>query len=447
MRLTLLATVVAGALLAGCAQETPGTPPPNDRFYYPTGVALVPGADGGPGFLYVASSNFDLRFNRGTLAAVDLASLPLPASAPSVPATIDAAHIASQVKIDVFAGPLGVYQPAGAPATMRRLFVAGRQNNTLDAVDVDGATLKCTLDASTDDCAASAVNLGDALSDAWRPTVVGDNVFVSHLSPLDNPKGSGKARVSSLARISATDLKTRVVLPLGAADSDIGTEPVSAMQAIGDYLFLGGRAVLNANTAPMRYVRLPVFDAFAQSNTVVEGAGKVLLDPEIDLRDVRSMALSSDKSRLFVITRAPDALAVLQVAPDFSGFPRFTVAGVADLPSGASEMAVISRGPGRRDLVAVTCQTTNVVALYDDELGREVAELRGVGEQPFGIAAGPRPGGGARLYATAFGRGTFSVIDLPDLDNAASASVLANVGPNENCLSDNVDARPPECPK
>jgi hypothetical protein len=92
-----------------------------------------------------------------------------------------------------------------------------------------------------------------------------------------------------------------------------------------------------------------------------------------------------------------------------------------------------------------------VVALYSAEIGRVGDEVRGVGDPPFGIAAGTRPGAsnGARLFATAFGRGNVSIIDVPDLDNLASAAVLLNIGPNQNCLNDSASARPPasECPQ
>ena len=69
----VLQKIVAGlailGLSAGCAQEDAGTPPPTDAFHYPVSLALHP-AEGVAQTLYVASSNFDLLYNRGTVLAV-----------------------------------------------------------------------------------------------------------------------------------------------------------------------------------------------------------------------------------------------------------------------------------------------------------------------------------------------------------------------------------------
>jgi hypothetical protein len=123
-----------------------------------------------------------------------------------------------------------------------------------------------------------------------------------------------------------------------------------------------------------------------------------------------------------------------------------TPLGLAETSAGATELAVISRGTGRRDLVAISCQTQGSVDIYDDEIGRVVASIQGVGSQPYALAVQPnRPGGGVRLFVSAFGQGDIGVIDIPDLDNPQSAYVVAQIGPNENCLNDEVSLRPPEC--
>src|SRR5690606_32533316 len=59
---------VMGALLAAsCFALGDGVEPPRDEIYYPVGVAL--GASGDR--LYVASSDFDLQYNGGTVLVVD----------------------------------------------------------------------------------------------------------------------------------------------------------------------------------------------------------------------------------------------------------------------------------------------------------------------------------------------------------------------------------------
>ena len=79
------ALALAGLALAvvsiggGCNFGESGIAPPANRIFLPAGVA----ADPGGGFLYVVNSNSDLRYNAGTVVAVDLSRIALiPASPP-----------------------------------------------------------------------------------------------------------------------------------------------------------------------------------------------------------------------------------------------------------------------------------------------------------------------------------------------------------------------------
>src|SRR5262245_48408396 len=53
---------------AGCFTSDEGLQPPATGFYFPTGLAVSPGAT----TLYVANSDFDLHYNGGTVQALDL---------------------------------------------------------------------------------------------------------------------------------------------------------------------------------------------------------------------------------------------------------------------------------------------------------------------------------------------------------------------------------------
>jgi DNA-binding beta-propeller fold protein YncE len=54
--------------LASCGFGESGIAPPSDRIFFPAGIAVDPGGQ----WLYVVNSNSDLRFNAGTVVAVDL---------------------------------------------------------------------------------------------------------------------------------------------------------------------------------------------------------------------------------------------------------------------------------------------------------------------------------------------------------------------------------------
>ncbi|WP_437593404.1 hypothetical protein [Sorangium sp. So ce1000] len=67
----LAASIVGGLGIVGCFVDSEGLPPPVERFYYPTGLAVSPGGR----VLYVANSDFDLQYNGGTVQALDLQRL------------------------------------------------------------------------------------------------------------------------------------------------------------------------------------------------------------------------------------------------------------------------------------------------------------------------------------------------------------------------------------
>src|ERR1700760_1591860 len=62
------ALVAAGG---GCFYTDNGLSPPTEGFYFPTGLVVSPGRTA----LYVANSDFDLQFNGGTVAVLDLGTL------------------------------------------------------------------------------------------------------------------------------------------------------------------------------------------------------------------------------------------------------------------------------------------------------------------------------------------------------------------------------------
>ncbi|WP_437491646.1 hypothetical protein WME75_16015 [Sorangium sp. So ce1014] len=67
----LVASILGGLGVAGCFVDSEGLPPPAEGFYFPTGLAASPGGR----VLYVANSDFDLRYNGGTVQALDLQRL------------------------------------------------------------------------------------------------------------------------------------------------------------------------------------------------------------------------------------------------------------------------------------------------------------------------------------------------------------------------------------
>jgi DNA-binding beta-propeller fold protein YncE len=145
--------------------------------------------------------------------------------------------------------------------------------------------------------------------------------------------------------------------------------------------------------------------------------------------EARGLGLSSDQGRLYVTTRAPDGLAVLDITLDpASGIARNTVLGFTPLPNGPDELVVIPR-TGQRDLVAISCTTSDTVALYDDEIGALAGLVQGVVE-PFGLARSTIANNpsGARLFVASFGNHTVDVIDIPDVARPRTAALVGHLG-------------------
>ena len=67
----LIAAVVCAAVV-GCGLSQEGIAPPSNQIFYPGAIGVDPI---NPLWLYVVNSNSDLRYNDGTLVAVDLTSV------------------------------------------------------------------------------------------------------------------------------------------------------------------------------------------------------------------------------------------------------------------------------------------------------------------------------------------------------------------------------------
>ncbi len=72
-RCSIASSLVGAALLTACNLHNPGIAPDEAALSYPVALALSHEAE--PRFLYVANSNFDLRYNAGSVHVYDLAKL------------------------------------------------------------------------------------------------------------------------------------------------------------------------------------------------------------------------------------------------------------------------------------------------------------------------------------------------------------------------------------
>lgn len=474
---TLVSSCVALLVFSACPSQSKYTGPPIEQLYYPTGLVHVDRPGLTEGVLFVANANFDKRFATGSVVGFKLDGLGLP---PFGSVNAGTPHItdlkiqeSAVVQVASFTGEM-----AGLPlsADSMRLFVPSRsENNYFQGIDVtfgaDGQpNLGCMLPpdapagASLTDCPKTAPSMtqyefdedgvprapvpygvavrprscsvdADCITSLTDGGVVGPgrtcsagtcqaengdvfgDVWVTHLSQADSPLATGSNLRAYAVRVDSDTLS----LPLESF-INIGSGGGSSVAVGRRWTYLTGRLI--STTSPAQMVRMVertgvVWDQQLQQNyRVAEGRG---------------IAVSSDEKRLYMIGHVPDSLIVISIDDPDSAGPLLNVVRAVSLPDGANEIQVIPR-PGRSDLVAVTCTTGGVLALYDDDVGDLVAQVQGVGLQSFGIAVASRPPG-ARIFVGNFSDGRVTVIDVADVDRPHEARIAAYLGIQQLCLT------------
>ena len=480
MRALLMRLTLASLLLfaVACNQDLKPRPPVETRLYYPSGVAVVPATDGGLGWLYVANSNFDRRFDVGWLTAIDLSqvrtsepdggrALPVPgqAVAPPIDGGSDqgrpvqftqlATTTANLVNIASFAG-LATADGAGT-----RLFVPSRsEGDELAVMDITnpgdgGVPLRCFFSGGND-CTVDSLRLATeqdpgnfgipaapqpytvTLSPNFPDGGVDDRIYVTHLRPASQPAQSVNNLQNFLVTLHQADLDNAraswatngsYVVP-DSAFSSIGRGASNSIAVTPAFLYVSGRAKL-ASTDPDVLIR------------VVDRESNLIAFPQLQLvwasLDARGLQLRPDEKRLYLAVDNPAALLVIDVTvpPGENPVPSFTLVRAVPLPAGPNDVELLTR-PGRAPLVVISCSVDGSLAFYDDDLGQIAALIPGVGAVPFGIAIDRRGDDWARLYVSNFGDGRVAVVDVPLSATVAGGRLaprlVAHVGPKQYCL-------------
>lgn len=473
---TLVASFVALLFLSACPTQSKYTGPPVGQFYYPTGLVHVDRPGLTEGVLFVANANFDKRFSTGSVVGFKLDGLGLPPFGAVDAGTPHLTDLKMQdsavVQVASFTGEM---TSLSLNADAVRLFVPSRsEGNYFQAIDVtfeaDGQPkLSCMLPpdapagASLTDCPSTAPSMtafefsedglprapvpygvavrprsctvdADCITPLADAGVVGPDrtcsagecragngdvfgdVWVTHLSQADSPLASGTNLRAYAVRVDSDTLSLPVESYL-----NVGTGGGSSVAIGRRWTYLTGRA---SSSAVAQMVRL------VERTGVVWQQG---LESHYRVAEGRGIAVSSDEKRLYLVGHVPDSLVVVSVDNPTSAGPLLNVVRAVPLPDGANEIRVIPR-PGRSDLVAITCTTGGVLALYDDDVGDLVAQVQGVGLQSFGIAVAQRAPG-ARLFVGNFSDGRVTVIDIDDLNRPQEARIVAYLGIQQLCLT------------
>jgi hypothetical protein len=462
MSLRLFSVVV---LLAGCKPPVFQSPPPLDRLYFPAGVSHVSFQKAG--VLVVADANFDKRFSSGSLVAIDLNTVDLPplggdldANGAVAPRSLTNLNLGerNRVFISSFAGEMAALQMNDV---RHRFYVPTRSEGMkLNAAELSissgSPVLKCHPASDSNDCSLSAPSLSP---NAFEQSAEG-------VPRAPAPYGAAVAprRCSTKADCvtsNATCVLSRCITSEGAPEADVlvthlsqADSPFASQQNFRGYLvkldsetldvnlnsFLGMGAGASNSVAPgarWNYVSGRFNPAIAAPNVLrlVASEGTVItsgIETYFGIADTRGLALSPDETRLYLAARVPDVLMIMGISEPLSDLPLVTPIRTVSIPSQATEVKVIPRA-GKSPLVAITCTGADVLAIYDDEAGRVVAQIP-VGNQPFGLGI-QLSQSAARIFVSNFGDGRISVIDIPDLNKPQNARTVAWLGTKQNCLT------------
>jgi hypothetical protein len=460
-----IAAVVAALAAAGCADSFPSSVPPLDRFDYPVGIAVRP-LPSGRSALLVVSTNFDLRYDQddgGSLLSVDP----------------DASHdlaeggglaVLGALRIGSFGGEIAwadgkesdaVWRPAGTfcpplaadPAVAAggaKVLVASRALERLYRIDMDAqGALACG--------AGCEVQLPIQLLDPYGVTIVCSrrggisraDAYFTHLRGVNNQ-----------GWLSRLDLLSGETLPLAVG---VGATYTSAFDPDGGNLFVStrigiGNSLRWVDVLPevlvAEGVGLPRYGSASLGSLVQGGLGGLTRDVAVS-GDRRFLYLSIDLfdddafARTGQILTKGGAVGVFDLTPTALGEPELRLDRLVPTCVGAGQLRVLPPRPGRRDLLAVTCDAEGALALYDDDVGKVVSYVGldpgtgapELGRQPFGIAVEPidpsravapaspcgpgRPC--SRIYAASFARGSVSLLEL-DPDDPASVALVKRIG-------------------
>ncbi|PID38037.1 MAG: hypothetical protein CSA65_03065 [Proteobacteria bacterium] len=448
--------LLCGLALGGCAVTEAGINPKTSEFYFPVGITL----DADRSVLYVANSNADLRYNGGTLMALDLRKLPVDLS--RVGAAVQAKKVDCapdridrtrwECKVGQFVMPEAVLRIGNFPNGValapdgKRLFLPIRGEDPqdyllwVDVADLGGGKVDLRCDGSCDgsgDCTAFDCDSDHRVSFSRRlgrdlpeqPFAVlvdrqlaGDNagedwVFVTHLSGgevsfLRSTPTPGGPVVLSDYRGGFFDSTSSVVGAFALAATtpgDATNNPIyvssRSNNVIASFVIRDGQSIVRGQRVPMR------------------GASPG--------GDVRGIGLSPDGKTLYAVSRDPSSLVALDLSKK-KGQARNEAKWTVEVCSEPSVLALTPK-PGSADpnaqLAYVVCFGEGAVFVVDTELSRLEARIEtGAGPNQLVIDS-PRK----RAFIANFVENTIGVIDL-DPTRATYNRMVLRIGERQNLI-------------
>jgi hypothetical protein len=431
------ALLSAAFALSACNLDNAGDEPPRGAIYFPNALALSPHEPGGEArYLFVANSNFDLRYRTGSVQAYSLDALDAAIeNCDERPCAIESTEdvLADEVLVSSFATALAP-SPDG-----RFLFATTRTDASLtfvrldadaegdDVLDCGTGERRCELQAAraadADDPSAPMPWPNDAasittgpLSD-WTEDPEDDTLYVlvAHRGGevslfIEQPD----AQHDQPARFELRSVLSRLPGPL----TNIAFDPATRLA----HLTTGATGIARVGVVP------PASDG---AGGMLYAAGMKVLAGTPDTRDLTFMpavpgageALSEDSA--LIVAQEPNALLIADVEPTRNALGRARVKRIAVVGGGAARLA--SGMLGGRPIAIVACFDARALFVVDLQTMLTlsvVPNLSGPFEIEFDEAR-------ERLYVADFRSSVIRVIDLRELAGSQgerSAVLIATLG-------------------
>ncbi len=421
-----LVPVLGCVLIAACTASSDDVKPPEDKLFFPTGIAVAPDET----VAFVTNANSDLSYNSGAIEVFDLNA---------IQSTIDAWIASSDVpngceqdtdhtetlicdeslfinrdagvRIGNFATDIAV-QDLGNKSL--RLIVPTRGDPSIAWADWDGNTerLSCNPNGDANALCDDAHRLSYVQNNSDLPSIpeepfgvfadsAGEFAMVTHLTTgavtlIDSPRNSDRVQVADvLTGIFAADQSTG----LRGSTGVVGRLPTAA----GDTIYVGSRSEDRIQTFT---VGRPLNDAppymlpgnwfFLDAVGGNSGGSS----------DTRGMAASPDGSRLYMVNRRPPSIQIWDTSIGATGYPRNKALGATDICRQGSTVAISGSGDAER--AYVTCFQDGQVYVVDPRGTVTVEDIVLVGRGPFAAAAAKTKN---KLFVTNFLEDTIAVVD------------------------------------
>ena len=446
VRTSLLAVLCS---VYACNLDNLGDPPPRGDIYMPTALALSQqSADSPPRYLYLVNSNFDLRYNGGSLQAFDLDKLDSAVAGCKIPGP-DCTIATDDILTDEVLVPSLTTSLAISP-DHSRLYVAARTDATVLYVDLDETAerdndvLKC--DDTDRRCSASHTRGDDATSNPERLRFPEEPVGMVSF-PAAEIYAQPDSELDAMSFLMVAHRPGYVSLFLDAPSdgpkskypllidvkSGLDQEPTGiAFDPVTRLAYLSVYARLSSSIGSKVLVRAGLAPEADPESVFVYDAGLLSLDGLAKQRDTRDITMNPTRpGQALVLSNQPSALLFADVAATQAGLAPPSSAPVRSLIDiGAGAPSRIALGAlGSRSIAAVSCFDAQKVFIVDAaraELLTVIHNLNG----PFELAIDSAR---KRLYVADFRASVVRVLDLQYVADAGASDrtdvpVIATLG-------------------